>query len=174
MRVFAYCCASMLERTRRAAGMYPRLCPPINVACIAPRTLEGYDLLYLMLHGMPDQPFLYGDRWETALSAETVRSANLAGSVVYSGACYLAESPMLPAFLEAGAVVIGGSGRNYSVKGGFDLVDLLGQWVRYGLAAGLTPERALRLGKARLRLGRISKERRDTLKFEMWVPGVKA
>jgi hypothetical protein len=49
--------------------------------------------------------------------------------------------------------VIGGGGKNYSLKGGFDLVDLLGQWVRYGLAAGLTPERALHLGKMRLRLG---------------------
>ena len=161
----------MLERTRRAVGIYPRLCPPIHAACIAPRNLERYDLLYLMLHGMPDQPYLYGDRWETALSAETVRSANLTGSVVYSGACHLAESPMLQAFLAAGAVVIGGSGRNYSVKGGFDLADLLGQWVRYGLAAGLTPDRALHLGKMRLRIGRPGKERRDTLGFQVWNPG---
>jgi hypothetical protein len=46
--------------------------------------------------------------------------------------------------------------------------------VRYGLAAGLTPERALRLGKMRLSIGRISKERRDTLGFQVWTPGERA
>jgi len=138
---------------------------------IAPVWLEGYDLLYFQLHGLPEQPFWYGDGYETALSAETIRRARLKGVVVFAANCFLPESPMLDALLGAGATaVIGGGGQNFSRKSALDFADLLGLWVRRGLQAGMGAQMALDIAKLRVRMQRKSAQREDTLEFRLWSP----
>jgi len=174
MRTWAFCAASMRERVRRAAGVHPKTCPPVNASMITPACLEGYDLLYFQLHGLPEQPFWYGDGYETALSAETIRKANLERSVAFVANCYLPDSPMLDALLGAGAqAVIGGAGRNFSRKSELDFADLLGLWVRRGLQAGMGPQLALEVAKLRMRMQRKSAQREDTLEFRVWTPAGK-
>jgi hypothetical protein len=168
MRVLAYCCASYRLSVRRAAGVEPLLCPPADVSSFDPAWLRGQDLIYVKLHGMPGQAYWYGDNWATALSAAQVRAADLSGAVVFVANCYLSESPMLEALRLAGAkAVVGGSGQNYAGKSRVFGADLLGMIFRQLLAVGLGPESALRLAKARLRLGR-DRVSRDTLEFELY------
>jgi hypothetical protein len=168
MRVLAYCCASYHLSVRRAAGVEPMLSPPIGADDFDPAWLRRQDLIYFKLHGMPGQAYWYGDAWVTALSAAQVRAADLAGAIVFAANCYLPESPMLEALRLAGAkAVVGGSGQNYAGKTRVFGADLLGMIFRQLLAVGLGPESALRMAKARLRLGR-DRVSRDTLEFELY------
>jgi hypothetical protein len=169
MRVLAYCCASYRLSVRRAAGVEPLLCPPAGADTFDPAWLSGQDLIYVKLHGMPGQGFWYGDDWVTALSAAQVRGADLGGAVVFVTNCYLPESPMLDALRVAGArAIVGGSGQNYAGKTRVFGADLLGLIFRQLLAVGLGPESALRMAKARLRLGR-DRVSRDTLEFGIYL-----
>lgn len=91
-------------------------------------------LLYLKFHGLPDQPYLYGDEWATAISATQIRGADLAGVVVYAPTCWLPQTPVLTALLEAGAeAVIAGYGSNFAYSRGRHALggaDLLGWFLR--------------------------------------------
>lgn len=168
MNVFAYCAASFARSVRRAAGVEPLLCPPARFDQIDPTWLEGFDLLYFKLHGLPSQPFWYGDGWQTALSDDVIRAANLSGAVVFVANCWLPESPMLQALLDAGArAVIGGSGPNYARLAGIDGADLLGLWFRMGMQVGMSVQFAFRFAQHRLRLKR-GPAAEDTLGFQLW------
>jgi len=50
--------------------------------------MEGHELLYLCLHGLPGQPYWYGGDWSTALSADQIRDAYLDGAIVYAAGCF--------------------------------------------------------------------------------------
>ncbi|RJX17535.1 MAG: hypothetical protein C4575_12900 [Desulforudis sp.] len=87
-------------------GSVPLTCPPV--------TAENFDtnrlverLIYIRLHGIPDQPYLYGDNWLTALSADQVRSVRLPSSLVFLEGCYGAL--FAQAFIDAGALAVAGS-----------------------------------------------------------------
>lgn len=169
MRVFAYCAASFEKSVRRAAGVPPLLSPPCGLTAFNPHVLEGYDLLYFKLHGLPGQPYWYGDHWLTALSADQVSQADLSGAVVFVANCYLPESPLLQALLDAGAkAVVGGPGQNYGRPHSVDGADLLGLYFRYCLQLKLPTKVALTFAKHRLRLKRKDKSTKDTLAFQLW------
>jgi hypothetical protein len=188
MRVFAYCGKAFEDATRRAAGVVPVTCPPMEDAGhpldAAPRSeaarfdpawLEGQDFIYFDLHGAPGRAYWYGDDGMIALTARTIRSAHLDGTVVFTASCYLGDesSPMLDALLAAGArCVIGGIGQNWGPgRGPLYGAPLLGLWVRRLVGIGLEPGRALAVAKVRMRLGRFAEAAAawDARAFRMYV-----
>lgn len=184
MRTFAYCCQSFEKTTRRAAGVKPLTCPPVDAGEFDPQRLEGpepgtpWDLIYLDLHGQSGDTAWYGDDWLPALTEEQVRSVDLGGAVVFAINCYLADddSPMMDALLDAGAqYVIGGPGLNYGGVSSMIGASMMGSLFRrfYGLYKD--PLKALGLAKVAIRahgamsnaLGspRIEEADEDTLEF---------
>lgn len=150
MRVFAYCAGEFVEAARRASGVAPLVCPPMAESAFAPEMLEGYDLIYLDLHGEPWGARLYGDHHTAALATWQAREADLTGAVVFAVSCYMADegSPMLQAFLDAGArYVIAGEGRNWAASKAVTGAHLLGMRFRQLMAWGMEPLAALRLAK---------------------------
>ncbi len=120
-----------------------------------PQWLEGHALLWFDLHGMPGVPWWQGDRGVIALTAQTVRRADLDGALVFALSCYLGErnSPMLEALLDAGArYVVGGAGQNWSNLTRPTGAGLLGLRFRQFLDRGADPLRALALAKRWLQL----------------------
>jgi len=174
MRTLAYCAESYREATRRAAGVEPLTCPPLEASVFDARWLDGHDLLYFDLHGKPDADYWQGDGGLTALWAAQVRAADLRGAVVFATSCYLeADGLMVVAFLDAGArCVIGGGGRNYGGRRTVLGAALLGLWLRRGLQWGLGLERALELARRRVALaaamGRNRAAARDALEFRVY------
>ncbi|MFH1485969.1 MAG: hypothetical protein ABIH46_07860 [Chloroflexota bacterium] len=172
--VFAYCAASFEWTVKRASGVAPKMSPPLTMDSFTPSLMEGYEFLYFKLHGMPGQPFWYGDDGVTAISAHQIAEANLVGAVVFVANCHLPESPMLKALLGAGAsAVIGGPGENYAGVQTIMGADLLGMYVRYLWQLGADAQRALRWAKLRLRLKWPSKATKDTLSFQLYTKGAR-
>lgn len=182
MKTFALCCKSFRRSVWRAAGVVPLTSPPVTMGTFRARKLEGYDFLYFKLHGLPGQPYWYGDRFLcTVLSAEQLRQADLSGAVVFVANCHLysfeggeyVQGPMLRALLDAGArAVVGGPGTNYAARVRVFGADLLGMVFRLALGTGrVKPAEALSVAKARLRQCRQDKVMRDTLEFEVFRGG---
>lgn len=89
--------------------------PPVVMSEIDLGKLEGYETLYIRLHGVKGSPFLYGDDFATAISAEQIASLDLKGCEVFLEGC---EGFMLAdAFLAAGAKdVVSSDGPTYGRK----------------------------------------------------------
>lgn len=186
MRVKAICCASFKGSVKRAVGVEPVTSPPVGMFD-AEWQDPGYlacELLYVKLHGLPDQPYWYGDGLSTCCSAEQLERQQLAGAVVFAGNCNLPESPMLAALFAAGVeAVVCGSGVNYGGRRMVRASDILGQTFVRAMRFGLDPRAALRLARARvemqLRYLEVRGDRasqveqlRDTLEFRLWRPGL--
>lgn len=107
MNVLALSAREFRMGTALAAGAWPVAFPPGRADTFDPRLLEGRELIYVCLHGLANQPYLYGDRFETALSTDQVRTASLGGAVVYMAGCY-GDGPVAEAFLSAGASCVVG------------------------------------------------------------------
>ncbi len=181
MRVFAYCCASFEQATKKAAGVGPVLCPPVTALNFDPRNLEGNDLLFFDLHGMLGDPAWYGDGNVCALTADQIKSVSLDGAVVFAMNCYLADddSPMMDALLDAGArYVIGGDGQNWAGKRDVYGAGLLGLRFRKLMARGVAPLKALAFAKrwvsGKMAIDRVVKKggrvkaAQDTLAFKAY------
>ena len=159
MKVFAYCCKSFEESVSKAAGVTPHTCPPLTADQFDYKWLEGQDMLYFDLHGIPNDPTWYGDEREVALVAEQIRIADLSGSVVFAVNCYLADedSPMMDALLEAGAkYVIAAPGENYGGTHSTRWASFLGLALRTMMQLGFDPLRALALAKDALKIDRVA------------------
>lgn len=180
MRTFAYCCKSFRESVRKAAACEPLLSPPTTVETFQPACLQGHHFIYFKLHGLPDQPFWYGDHWCTAVSAEQIQAANLHGAVVFVANCYLLPppeerlagrtTPMLDALQAAGArAIIGGDGQNYARANTIDGADALGIFIRVWLERGFTPPNAFRYAKRLLRFVSAARPAiQDALRFDFY------
>ena len=156
MRVFAYCCESFAESARRASGVEPITCPPVNAGNFCLEWLEGQDLIYFDLHGEPGAPIWLGDDRIIALMTSQVRQADLRGAIVFAVNCYLADegAPMMAALLDAGArYVVGGEGKNWANTKRPTGAAALGQRFRQLLERGIEPMMALALAKRWLALG---------------------
>lgn len=173
MKIFAYCCQSLVESTRKAAGVEPLTCPPMKAAEFDPAWLEGQDFIYLDLHGAPGGTEWRGDRRTIALRKAQIRAANLAGAVVFATNCHLgdADSPMLTALLDAGAsYVVAGDGLNWAGAQAVMGAARLGQLFRIALAF-MDPRRALtaaKMGMQRLSLRKQQGMVQDTLGFKLF------
>lgn len=152
-----------------AAGVTPTTFPPENFSTFSPRWLEGYDLLYFKLHGLPDQPYWYGDGMITAMSAQQIEQANLKNTICFVANCNAAASRMEQALLKAGArAVVTGPGLNYAGNRKLAGADRLGaNFVRH-IKAGADPDQALARAKRDMGLfARLTRIGRDTLEFKL-------
>ncbi len=150
MKTIAFCAESFKEAAQQAAGVNPMTSPPVEQMTFDPRSLSGFDFVYIDLHGEPGQPFLYGDIG-AACSAGQLRECDLRGAIVLALTCYLGDdnSPVLDALLGAGAqYVIGGGGENYSNTRSIGGADILALVLRRMLQIGVEPLRALTIAKA--------------------------
>jgi hypothetical protein len=147
--VFAYCGRSQRLAVAKAAGVMPLTCPPITAEYFKREWLERpYDLLYFSLHGLPEQPYWYGDKWITAITAEQFAGLDLSETVVFAANCYLEGSPMEKAVLDCHAkALVGGSGRNWTRAVRLVGANLLGWYFRRLLLCGFEASNALHLAK---------------------------
>jgi len=163
LNVYALCPASQRWAVAQAAGVAPLTSPPLRLgtrqaAGLDPGLLEGRDLLYLALHGLPGEPYWYGDGAMTALSTAAFRGAHdgrplaLRNTVVFVASCHFTEGPFFAALLACRPrALIAGSGENYARSLSLVGPHLLGYYLRRALEAGLLPRLALEVAKARLR-----------------------
>ena len=107
MRTVAISARRWLISTWIASGVRPLAAPPLARATFSPAMISGAALLYVCLHGLPNQPFWYGSDWSTAIGADQVRAADLEGAIVYLAGCY-GQGPMTDALLAAGAAAVAG------------------------------------------------------------------
>ena len=151
LNVFAYCCASQRSAVSKAAGVEPLTSPPMHFEAFDARLLENRDLLYFALHGLPDQPYWYGDDYLTALSVDTFHGLNLRQCTVFVANCHFTASPFLPAIRACRPrAIIAGSGENYARSASLVGPHLLGYYLRVGLQAGLPPTLSLAAAKLRM------------------------
>lgn len=175
MNVLAITDARYREATRRVVGRYLATlltAPPVTGHMINHAMLEGYDAIYIDLHGRPGSGLLYTKTersMEPVLSIETVRAAYLRGTVVIATACYLPETPFLDAFLGQGASVIAGPGVNYGGRVEPAGAQLLARSILSNLARGMDPNAALTRAKAGLWWRRLFDPAvRDALEYQLW------
>jgi hypothetical protein len=181
MKILAYCCLSFTESVQKATGVVPVTSPPLSAfggRCLdefPPQALDGYDLIYFKLHGLPTQPYWYGDEMITALTADQIRAADLSGTVVFVANCHLwhivkkgPQHPMLDALLDAGAqAVVGGGGENFGKRTKIYGADLLGKWFVMAYRLCGNPLTSLYVAKARVSL-EDNFGARDALKFKLF------
>ncbi len=100
-------------------------------------------MIYIRLHGMGDQPYLYGDPGlPTALSARQIRETSLNGHMIFLEGCFGAQ--IADAFLEAGAsVVIGNSGITWGRRFFLGPAQVVGKSWLEAFGAGFSPRDAL-------------------------------
>lgn len=156
MRVLAYCDQRYLAATRKVVGRGAKIVssPPLSAHDVGPGFLEGYDVIYLDLHGEPGSGYLYSYASYhplAALSFQTVQRAKLEGVVVVATTCHLPETPFAYAFQDAGAVLVGGSGRNWGTRRRLSGAQVLAKHIIDGLRRGYRVEKALELAKRKLR-----------------------
>lgn len=121
--------------------------------------MSGARLVYLCLHGLEGQDYLWGDNWANAMAAEQIAQADLRGAVVYLAVCW-GVGPISAAFLEAGAsAVIADEDKNYTGVLAPTGANGLGRLVLRGLRRGETAEVAL--ARARDQYARQARDARD-------------
>lgn len=175
MRTFAYCARSFEKSVTQAAGVRPLISPPATHRLFDPAWISGQDFLYFKLHGLPGQEFWYGDNWTTAISADLIRQADLANTIVFVANCHLYQippkhiqapyhidplpgdkhlvGPMLTALLKAGArCIVGGPGENFASKTKVEGADFLGRNFRIFIQIGISPKAAFKFAKSQTKL----------------------
>lgn len=152
--------------------------PPLTASEIQPSWLEGYDVIYIDLHGLPGSAYLYaGENQDLpGLSFKTVRQAWLDGAIVVATSCHLPSTPFVDAFLAGGArAVIAGEDVNFGGRTRASSAQRLAMDVIFFLrAAGADWDVQEILDKAKTRLGRefgsLFRPRitRDALAFKLY------
>lgn len=103
--IIAYCCRSWAVSSFLTVGVRPKTSPPLDAQTLDPTVLVAR-IIYIRLHGITGQPYLYGDNYITALTAEQVRKLDLSGSLVFLEGCH--SDTMAQAFLDAKAQSVTG------------------------------------------------------------------
>jgi len=172
VNVFAYCVVSACNSVRRATGVTPITSPPVTVETFQPSWMEGYDLLYFRLHGIPGGDLWFGEdqdgRISPALTRGQIAQADLTGAIVVVANCYGAETEMAREFYRSRAsIVIAGYGKNYAASNRVLGTDLMVRWIIRVLKLGLSARRALTVAKARLVTTAWRASDRDALGFHV-------
>jgi len=158
MRIMAYTDRRYLRGTLLVVGRDAEVLssPPWRAQDVSPGMLWGYDVIYIDLHGFQGKDQLYSLEGGAALSGETVRAADLRGTVVVATTCHLPETGLIDAFLDAGATaVVGGAGDNRGApRGALWLAgaQLLARFTIERLQQGWPVESALVMAKHCVRL----------------------
>ena len=151
MKTFAYCTATQRAAVAKAAGVEPLTSPPMHFEQFSPGLLAGQDLLYFALHGLPDQPYWYGDDYLTAMSTDAFLHLDLSRTVVFVACCHFTAGPFLPAIQACHPrALIAGNGENYARTETLVGANLLGFFLRRALAAHVPPNLALASARYRL------------------------
>lgn len=173
MKILAYTDRRYLAATRKVVGRGADILmsPPLYAAHISGDLLCCYDAIYLDLHGEPGDDHLFS-AGGAAMTLRAVQGAQMHGTTVIATTCHLPETPFLDAFLGAGAVVIGGAGRNWGTRRRLSGAQVLARYIIRALKRGATPEYALAQAKRRLRysLKRLVDKAAsdDALEFRIW------
>ena len=116
MNVWSYCAADWRRATKAAGGVTPLLSPPESDETIDLTKATTADMVYLNLHGFPEQPYLYGQKdgviGPTALSADHIAKHDWSNVVVFAEVCFSAADgggEIAKAFLKRGAKAFVGS-----------------------------------------------------------------
>lgn len=171
-RTIAYCMQSVARTARQATGAWPITCPPFTAKTFPVELFLQADLIWLGLHGTPDNPdYLYGDEVVGPIAGITTRVralhvADLAGldlsdKVVFATSCYLPSTNFPAAFKAQGATVIGGPGKNYGDTARLTGADRLGAAFLAARRAGLDIVRALNEAKRTLGESRADTDARE-------------
>lgn len=82
--------------------------PPLDGHTFPYRELGDCDLVYIRLHGVPEQPYLLNDRWDTAFSVENLCASevDLGGVIAFLEGCHGALTGFPEAFLDLGAAAV--------------------------------------------------------------------
>jgi len=173
---FAFCPPSQRWAVRHAAGVEPLTCPPYHYAPsppppspprlrdsgegnalpsargevlpFDPALLRHQSLLYFSLHGIPDQPYWYGDNHTTAMSVDAFRNLDLSETVVFVANCHLPDTPFLAAILACNPLFLaGGKGENFTRGHSLVGAHLLGYLFRLALQLRIPPAHALAMAK---------------------------
>jgi hypothetical protein len=143
VRILALTATRYLRATLEVVGDEAEflVAPPLGAAEIKAPLLEGYDVLYIDLHGIPSNRYLWADPEQIwpALGLDAVREADLQGVTVVATTCWLDETPFPEAFGQSGAQVVGGGGPNVGSQGGRGMLigaQLLARELLVGLRAG--------------------------------------
>lgn len=161
------------EAVRMATGVEPITYPPHRFGDDDFRYLlervDPPDVLYVHLHGMPDQPYWYGDGFQTAISDAQIAKCNLNKTIAFVANCYGQDSHMVEALLKAGAqAVVAGPGTNYTIVRKVRGADLLGKHFIDALKVGRTVAEAYAMAKSKLKFRAIfSPIERDALGFTL-------
>lgn len=170
-KVVAYCDKRYAEATRQAVGEAARLMvsPPVLDIDIQAMRLDAFavDLVYFNFHAMPGQEAWVNTEGDVALSAPTLRHFDLRPAAVFMVNCYAGGGMLAALKATHPRAIIGGEGENLGGLSKLAGADLLGLWVRRGLEMGLSPDKALKLAKARLSVGVRTASVRDALEFKM-------
>jgi len=143
MEIRAYSTRAWRISTWRTTGVWPETSPRRTAEDPPLDHLLEADLVYIRLHGLGDQPYLYGDPGlPTALSAEQVRDSDFTDRAVFLEGCFGAQ--MADAFLDAGAsVVVGNSGITWGRRFLLGPAQVVGKkWIKQ-YNAGFSPRSAL-------------------------------
>lgn len=180
MKVLAICAQSYAQSVQKAAGVDPICSPPMTLTLFDPAMLQGYDFIYIKLHGFPHQPFWYGDRYITTCSLEQLAQADLGGAVVFLANCHSFQNDpdgtprlgrMLKATLDAGArAVVAGPGENLARAHTVAGADRLGRAFRRWMAVpGIRPAHAFTCAFASIHLAIYANAaERDTRDFRIF------
>ena len=147
-----YCAQSWRISTFLTTYKSPMTAPPLTAGTIDLKNLKA-EIVYIRLHGLIGQPFLYGDpRWETALSASQVSDAPeiFSGSIVYLEGCHGNE--MAQAFLDAGArAVVGDKDTSWGRRFGIGPSSAIGKhWLKQ-IKQGVSVKNALVMSLAKVK-----------------------
>lgn len=131
----------------QATKTHPVTCPPFTDQTFNIKVFEFVDIIWLGLHGVPQNPsFLYGDEIPAfpfpirirALAADGIATLNLEGKIVYASTCFLPQTHFPEAFKKAGATIIGGPGENYGAPNRPEGADKLGMELLRNLTQPIT------------------------------------
>ena len=169
MNTTAYCTQDQAPLVRWAAGVTPLTCPPLSSsspAIIHHLSNNKDKLLYIALHGLPDQPYLYGSEWITALRTDQITQLQIHNTIVYLPSCHTPQSPILQAFLSTNAqAIIAGDNANYA-----PFIHHLGHHIRVLLSFHVPVTIAIRLARAQLSLQSAHPAALDTLTLRIHRP----
>lgn len=153
MNIVAICAESFAVATTAVVKVKPLSSPPLFDSSFDPALIGNPDLLYIHLHGLPNDPALIGDLG-VAVTAEQLRSCNLKGTIVLVLSCFVGTigHPVLEALLDAGArYVVAAPGENYAGKSTVIGADVLAREFITWLDMKVVCKVALRLAKLRVR-----------------------
>jgi len=155
MDILVYCAGEWRVSTWLTFAMIRRpmrvlTCPPLTGETFPYKKLAGLNLLYLRLHGMPEQSHLYGSKWQTAFSLEELmaEAPDMSGSVVFMEGCYGRRTQFPKAFKSLGAEhVIGSNDETESENIFVGQSSRFGQWFVRAFVKGKSAQASLAIAK---------------------------